>query len=153
MAGFLPDNESLVTIAEGVQIGTAPPGDGRAKPRTPKCRGSRPQISPDGRYLGVMGYHSMYVYDLPALGKPRRISASSSFGDFRSLAFHPSGKMMAVIHGGPTLVKEYELPDLRLRHKYKWNLGALESVAYSPDGTLGAAGSTDGRVVVWDVEG
>src|SRR5262249_2638920 len=100
-----------------------------------------------------MGYHSMYVYDLPALGKPRRISASSSFGDFRSLAFHPSGKMMAVIHGGPALGKEYELPALRLRHKYKWNLGALGSAAYSPEADLGAAGSTDGRVVVWDVEG
>jgi WD40 repeat protein len=58
-----------------------------------------------------------------------------------------------MIHGGPTLVKEYELPGLRLRHRYKWSVGALESVAYSPDGTLGAAGSADGRVVVWDVEG
>src|SRR5262249_60750013 len=106
VAGFLPDNESLVTIAEGVQIGTAPPGDGRAKPRTPKCRGSRPQISPDGRYLGGMGYPSMYVYDLPALGTPRRISASSSFGDFRSLAVHPGGKLNDGIDGGGARVEE-----------------------------------------------
>src|SRR5262245_26540565 len=153
LAGFLPDNESLITIEEGVRIGTPFEDDAQAKSRTPKCLGSRPQISPDGRYLGVMGYSSMYVYDLPALGKPRQIKSSTNFGDFRSIAFHPNGKTMAVIHGGPTLVKQYELPDLRLRHKYKWNLGPLESIAYSPDGTLGAAGSTDGRVVVWDVEG
>jgi WD40 repeat protein len=37
-------------------------------------------------------------------------------------------------------------------HKWNWKLGPLRSVAYSPDGTLGAAGSEDGRVVVWDVD-
>ena len=31
-------------------------------------------------------------------------------------------------------------------------LGPLQSVAYSPNGDLGAAGSEDWRIVVWDVD-
>jgi WD40 repeat protein len=50
-------------------------------------------------------------------------------------------------------VKVYDLPTLRLRHKYQWKVGPLNSVAYSPDGLLGAAASQEGKVVVWDVEG
>ncbi len=37
-------------------------------------------------------------------------------------------------------------------HKWNWKLGPFQSVAYSPDGTVGAAGSEDGRIVVWDVD-
>ena len=59
---------------------------------------------------------------------------------------------MAVIHGGPTLVKVYDLGTLKQIHKWTWKLGPLRSVAYSPDGTVGAAGSDDGRIVVWDVD-
>ena len=33
-----------------------------------------------------------------------------------------------------------------------WNIGRLRSIAFSPDGTLAAAGSDTGRIVVWDVE-
>jgi WD40 repeat protein len=33
-----------------------------------------------------------------------------------------------------------------------WKAGRLVSVALGPDGALGAAGTEDGKVVVWDVE-
>jgi WD40 repeat protein len=94
----------------------------------------------------------MYVWDLTTLAEPGKIGGSGNFGDFRSCAIHPNGKTMAVIHGGPTLVKVYDLGTLKQVHKWTWKLGPLRSVAYSPDGTLGAAGSDDGRVVVWDVD-
>jgi WD40 repeat protein len=152
LAGFLPDGKRMVWVEEGIRIGT-PGKDYDSPPGAHKCLGSRPQMSPDGRYLALLGYSSMYLYDLPVLGKPRQIKSSSNFGDFRSLAFHPDGKTMAMIHGGPTLVKVYDLTTLRLKDKYQWKVGQLNSVAYSPDGLLGAAGSRDGKVVVWDVEG
>jgi WD40 repeat protein len=59
---------------------------------------------------------------------------------------------VAVIHGGPTLVKEYDLSTLERVWTWQWKLGPLQSVAYSPDGNLGAAGSRDGRIVLWDVD-
>lgn len=34
-----------------------------------------------------------------------------------------------------------------------WKVGKLVSLAFSPDGALGAAGTEDGKVVVWDVDG
>jgi WD40 repeat protein len=152
LAGFLPGGERMVWVEEGIHIGT--PGKGNeGEPSTKKCLGNRPRISADGRYLALLGYSSMYLHNLSALGKPRQIKSSSNFGDFRSLAFHPDCKTMAMIHGGPTLVKVYDVPTLRLRHKYQWKVGPLNSVAYSPDGLLGAAGSQEGKVVVWDVEG
>jgi len=152
IAGFLPDGERFVTVEDVVRIRSFATGEELVAGRLKPVGAKQPQISPDGRHLGVIGYHSMYFWDLATLAKPRRISGSSSFGDFRSFAFHPDNKTVAVIHGGPTLVKVYDLATLQQVHKWTWKLGPLRSVAYSPDGTLGAAGSEDGRIVVWDVD-
>lgn len=153
VAGFLPDGERFVTVEGVVCVRSFATGDALVTGRLKSVGWKHPQISPDGRLLGLVGYHAMYFWDLATLAKPRRISGSSSFGDFRSFAFHPDGKTVAVIHGGPTLVKVYDLTMLKVVHKWNWKLGPLRGVAYSPDGTLGAAGSEDGRIVVWDVDG
>jgi WD40 repeat protein len=152
LAGFLPDGDRFVTIDDRVRVRTFATDQEQASVRYPANHVNKPQVSPDGRHLGVIGYVSMYVFDLPALGKPRRITSSSTNGDFVSFAFHPEGRIMAVIHGGPTLVKLYDLETMRKVHVFKWKLGPLECVAFSPDGMLGAAGSREGRIVVWDVD-
>jgi WD40 repeat protein len=152
VAGFLPDGERFVTIEEVVRIRSFATGDQLAVGWTKPVGSQQPQVSRDGRHLAARGYGSMYFWDLTTLEKPRKISGSSNFGDFRSFAFHPDGKTVAVIHGGPTLVKLYDLRTLKRVQTWNWKLGPLQSVAFSPDGTLGAAGSNDGRVVVWDVD-
>lgn len=152
VAGFLPDGERFVTIEEVVRIRSFATGDQLAIGRTKPVGSQQPRISRDGRYLAAMGYGNMYFWDLTTLEKPRKIGGSSNFGDFRSFAFHPGGNTVAVIHGAPTLIKLYEIESLKCIQKWNWKLGPLQSVAFSPDGTLGAAGSNDGRVVVWDVD-
>jgi WD40 repeat protein len=152
VAGFLPDGERFVTIEEVVRIRSFETGDAVTAGRYKPVGSQQPQVSPDGRYLAAIGYGKMYFWDVATLEKPRRIGGTQSFGDFRSFAFHPDGKTVAVIHGGPTLVKVYDLATLERVATWKWKLGPLQSVAFSPDGTLGAAGSEDGRVVVWDVD-
>ena len=152
VAGFLPDGERFLTVDDAVRIRSFESGDQLAASRVKPVGSQQPQISRDGRQLGLLGYSSMYFWDLTTLDKPRKIGGSSNFGDFRSFAFHPSGKTVAVIHGGPTLVKVYDLATLQRVQTWKWKLGPLQSVAFSPDGTLGAAGSKDGRIVLWDVD-
>lgn len=152
MAGFLPDGERFVTIEHGVSIRSFATGAELASARYPSNYAFHPEVSPDGRHLGVIGYGSMYIYDTSALGKPQKLSSGRSYGGFVGLAFHPGGRAMAVIHGGPTLVKVYDPGTLRPTRTYKWRLGPLGCLAYSPDGSLGAAGSRDGRIVVWDVD-
>jgi WD40 repeat protein len=152
VAGFLPDGERFVTVDGAVRIRSFATGDELAASRAKPVGAQQPQVSRDGRHLGLIGYASMYFWDLTTLEKPRKISGSSNFGDFRSFAFHPGGKTVAVIHGGPTLVKVYDLSTLKQVQVWKWKLGPLQSVAFSPDGNLGAAGSVGGRIVVWDVD-
>jgi WD40 repeat protein len=152
VVGFLPDGERFVTMDGAVRTRSFDTGDELHADKPRMAASYQPQISPDGRYLGIVGYKNMYFWDFTTQTKPMKIGASSSFGDFRSFAFHPNGKTVAVIHGGPTLIKVYDLPALQRVRTWKWKLGPLRSVTFSPDGTLGAAGSTDGRVVVWDVD-
>jgi WD40 repeat protein len=152
VAGFLPDGERFVTVADVVRVSTFATGEEQAATRYPTGHAYQPQLSPDGRHLGVVGYSSMYLFDTAGLGKPRRISSTQNYGNFVSFAFHPDGRTLAVIHGGPTLVKIYDLGTLQLVGKYNWKLGPLGCVAFSPDGMLGAAGSRDGRIVLWDLD-
>jgi WD40 repeat protein len=152
VAAFLPDGERFVTVDGAVRTRSFATGDQLTASRAKPGGSHQPRLSPDGRQLGLIGYGSMYFWDLITLDKPRKISGSSNFGDFRSFAFHPNGKKVAVIHGGPTLVKEYDLSTLERVWTWQWKLGPLQSVAYSPDGNLGAAGSRDGRIVLWDVD-
>ena len=112
----------------------------------------QPQLSPDGRRLGVIGHGSLYVYAAHTPGKAGQIKGGQTFGNFVGFAFHPAGKTLAVIHGGPTLLKLYDLATLTLRTKLNWKVGPLTCVAYSADGLLGAVGTDDGRVVVWDAD-
>jgi WD40 repeat protein len=153
VAGFLPDGERFVTVEDRVRVRAFATGDELAASRLKTVGRNQAQVSPDARHLGVVGYSSMYLFDLATLDKPRRIKGSGgNFGKFVSYAFHPDGRTLAVIHGGPTLIKVYDLETLRLVRTYRWKLGPLGAVAFSPDGMLGAAGSRDGRIVVWDVD-
>lgn len=155
VAAFLPDGDRFLTIdlESGVSLHDFADGEPKATARYPASHSYQPQLSADGRLLGIIGYASWYLYDTASLGKPRKITANKSSGDYVSFAFHPNGRTMAMIHGGPTLVKIHDLETLGKVRIYKWKLGPLGAVAYSPDGTLGAAGSKDGRIVVWDSEG
>jgi WD40 repeat protein len=153
VAGFLPDGERFVTMEDVVRIRSFETGVELAASRTESRDSDHAQVSVDGRCLGGIGYGNLYLWDLTTLDKPRRIAGTSNLGNCMSFAFHPNGRTVAAIIGGRTLVKIFDRATLNRVETWKWKLGALSSVAFSPDGLLGAAGSEDGRVVVWDVDG
>lgn len=152
LAGILPDGDRYVSIEEVVRIRHV--DDGRELTATKhQLHGhAQPRLSRDGGLLSVLGYGNMYVADLETLAKPRKIKGSGTFGNFVSSAIHPDNGTMAVIHGGPTLLKIYSLESLDQVRVYRWKLGELCSVDFSPDGMVGAVGSKDGRILFWDVE-
>lgn len=66
------------------------------------------------------------------------------------MAVHPNGTVACSRNNGTVCL--WNLETRELVRTLDWKLGKLVSVAFSPDGTVGAAGTEDGRVVVWDVD-
>jgi WD40 repeat protein len=66
------------------------------------------------------------------------------------MAVHPNGTVACSRNNGTVCL--WNLETRELVRTFDWKLGKLVSVAFSPDGTVGAAGTEDGRVVVWDVD-
>lgn len=63
----------------------------------------------------------------------------------------PSGRHLATA-GGDGVVRYWHPETLRELKSFKWGVGKLHSVAFSADGTLGAAGGEKGRIALWDVD-
>jgi WD40 repeat protein len=66
------------------------------------------------------------------------------------IAVHPRGPVACTRTNGTVTFWDAEKRE-QIR-TLDWKAGKLVSVAFSPDGTLGAAGTEDGKVIVWDVD-
>jgi hypothetical protein len=67
------------------------------------------------------------------------------------LAVHPNARLVLAAANDHT-VRGFDADTLAPRRTWDWHAGRLRSVAVSADGTLAAAGTDDGRVVVWDLD-
>lgn len=100
----------------------------------------------------VSGVHEMtlLVWPLPEGGEPRR-ARNDSRKHFTALAYHPDGRRLFATSNDET-VHVFDAHSLERVGRYTWQLDRLSAVALSADGTLAAAGSANGDVVVWDLE-
>ena len=110
------------------------------------------RMSADGQLLAHVDGPKVHVLKVNdgAVGRVTVIEDSAG-KHFTGLAFHPSGRFLAATSNDAT-VKLYDTSNWSLATAYTWDVGRMRSVAFSPDGTLAAAGSDTGRVVVWDVD-
>jgi WD40 repeat protein len=68
------------------------------------------------------------------------------------LRAHPS-RPIVLTGGEDGTVRLWEISQRAIElHSYDWNIKQVTAVAISPDGSLAAAGSSSGEVVVWDLD-
>jgi len=159
-----PDNKTYV-----VSVAT----DGRmllwnrGEPKARTLMWSRPgrhypllAFSPDARFLlaaQISRNGKVGIWDLPE-GKLRWSLPQEVF--VWAVAVHPSGNFVAVATvGGPTgrVVRFLDAATGAELKQFDWNaggakVGRVRCLAFSPDGLTCAAGCSDRRLVVWDVD-
>jgi WD40 repeat protein len=109
-----------------------------------------PAVSPDGKWI-AFGYVNMLRVQPAGNPKHYELITNDNTHQFTGLAFHPNGAFLAVTNNDAT-VKLYDTATWKLARTFTWDIGKMRSVCFSPDGTLAAAGSDKGKVVVWDVD-
>ncbi|MBN9119288.1 MAG: WD40 repeat domain-containing protein [Planctomycetes bacterium] len=108
------------------------------------------RFHPAGEQIAGVNNMTLLVWSLPAGGDPRLVQ-NDNRKHFTALAYHPDGRSLFVTSNDET-VQVFDARSLDRANRYTWQLDKLSAVAVSPDGTLAAAGSANGDVVVWDLE-
>lgn len=152
-------------IRRWIDAGAKGPASNEALPSAPEVRipDIKPQVpvvspigsvkfSPDGQLLAVGGYQEVRLIDART-GKA--VAALPGHADLvRSLAFDPSGKVLAAAGGRPLVAGEVKLWDVQthaLLRTLQGHTDCIYSVAFSPDGKLLATSSYDKLVKLWEV--
>jgi WD40 repeat protein len=127
--------------ATGAEVGTCR-GGGRV--------GCSPAVSPDKEWIA---FATENLLTAQSVSDPQRhfSSQNDTTHQFTGLAFHPSGRVLAATSNDET-VKLYDTATWNVARTFTWDIGKMRSVAFSPNGTLAAAGSDTGKIVVWDVD-
>jgi WD40 repeat protein len=107
-------------------------------------------LHPHGAQVAGLNDMTLLAWPLPAGGEPRRVH-NDSRKHFTALAYHPNGRLLFVTSNDET-VHVFDTHSLDRANRYTWQLDRLSAVVVSPDGTLAAAGSANGDVVVWDLD-
>jgi WD40 repeat protein len=110
-----------------------------------------PVTSQDGQLLARTFNARVIVLSADDFSKPVAALRNDNRKHFTGIAFHPSGRYLAATSNDET-VKLYETTTWEVARTFTWDIGRMRSIAFSPDGTLAAAGSDKGKVVVWDVD-
>lgn len=108
----------------------------------------RLEAPPDGSF--VVGVHDAALVVWRPGEKPVTVRPVAG-RTVTDVAFHPSGKFLAVANHDDT-VRFLDTATWKVAREYGWKVGKLKAVAFSADGTLAAAGGEKGRVMVWDVD-
>jgi len=107
-------------------------------------------FQPQGEQIAGLNDMTLLAWGLPAGGDPRRVQ-NDSRKHFTALAYHPNGRLLFVT-SNDTTVHVFDTHTLDRVNRYTWQLDRFSAIAISSDGTLAAAGSANGDVMVWDLD-
>lgn len=110
-----------------------------------------PRWSEDGEQLA---YHTCKTIVVRSRSRDYKLIArmqNPSLKYLTDVAFHPSGRWLVATCNDDT-VRYYDTISWQLSKTYNFRIGRIRSIAFSHDGTLAAAGSDTGKIVVWDVD-
>jgi len=133
------------------------PGGTLRKTAATDARIDRLLYSPDGSLLAAQDdWRRVRVWDARTLREVARYEPPAKKvrgkeGEVTSLAFHPSGRVLAVASDAAA-VAFLDTVTWRPLRAFDWRIGRVFGVTFSPDGALCAATGVKGRVVVWDVD-
>lgn len=112
-------------------------------------------FAPQGRLLAVGGIDWLSTSGLDGAisvwDVTRSLEIALLSGGTTSVAFHPSGRLLASASLVQT-VRLWDVADRRLVAELAGHEDAVTCVAYSPDGRLLASGSDDHSVRLWDAD-
>lgn len=158
---YLPDGESLLLLeAQLIPPRTTVTRLARRSAQTGEVLGISPinvpgarrlVISPDQTRIAVLIGHDIVCGNLDHLDGGTTTLTNDTASFFSDIAFHPSSRILAAASNDQS-IKFFETDSWTLLGTFTWNSGKMRSVAFSPDGTVAAAGGSAGQVVLWDVD-
>jgi WD40 repeat protein len=108
------------------------------------------EVPPDGEWVALRVGGELLLF--PAAGGKSVKPAAPNKKHPTGIAFHPGGRYLAVTCNDRTVRMHDRDANWAIARTFEWDAGRLKSVAFNADGTLAAAGSDTGKVVVWDVD-
>jgi WD40 repeat protein len=105
-------------------------------------------FSPDSTTLAVAANGLIYLWNF----KPRpkwRAEPPGKRDPIFAMCFSPDGRNLVTGQGAD--VRFWEISDAAQVAQWDWNIGLITAVAIAPDGLTAAAGSEEGKIVIWDI--
>jgi WD40 repeat protein len=106
------------------------------------------RFSPDGSLLAVAAGASISLFDTATGAVVAKLTSHKKKS--MSVAFSPSGRTL-VSGSFDGTVCCWDVPTRKARAVYRWKIGQVEAVAFSPDGMTAAAGG-HADIVIWDID-
>jgi WD40 repeat protein len=116
-------------------------------------QGEQLLASPDGRQFIARRGTTLHAWDTTDWTKPPTVVQGKLAKRLepRAAAYHPSSRYLLLAKDSPAVIAFDTLRWKKIQ-AWNWKVGTLRAVTVSPDGTLAAAGSPRGTVVVWDLD-